>query len=180
MTGDTRAAVQMATSGKVRVFGLRQTDRALGHFRTLVDPEPRAAVLQEVASDRHYIRQIDRRFVINLDSDNFYSDLGSWDTLQVSVELSLDANSEIRILDLNVRNDGTCIWASDDVNARQAHGLSEKCKHICREICGAALRHVARNMDRAVVRGMLEAQNSCSRSEVDECSCEDAGLHLVR
>lgn len=78
-----------------------------------------------------------------------------------------------------MRDDGTRVWAGGDVYARQAHRFSEKGKHVYREIAGGAVRHVAGKSDRAVVGGMLDAQNARSGSEIDEGSSEDAGLHLA-
>ena len=47
----------------------------------------------------------------------------------MNVKFPLDASSEVRILDLNVRGDRACIWLCYDVYARKAHRLCKKAKH---------------------------------------------------
>lgn len=101
------------------------------------------AVLQELFSDSRHIWRIDRRLVTDLNSDLFDGDLGLPNTFRISIELALDACGEIRILDLDVCDVGTCIWASDDMYPRQAYRLSKKFKNTCGKIPGGALWHTA-------------------------------------
>lgn len=168
----------MATSGKIGVFGLSQTNYTFGNCSVFLDRETCMAALQDVPCDRRQIWGIDRRLVIDIDSDLFYSDSAARNAPQISIELALDACSEARILDLNVCDGGTCIWAGKNVNPRQSHRLSKEFKHVYCKILGVALWHSARNPDCAVVRGMFDAQDTCSRAESDEHSFEDACLYL--
>ena len=57
LSDDASATVYMAAGGIVGVVGLRETYRTLGDWRSAsIDPKPREAVLEELASKRHCIR----------------------------------------------------------------------------------------------------------------------------
>ena len=120
----------MAAGGMVGVVGLCETHRTLGDWRTApIDPKPREAVLEELASQRRCIRRFGAHFEADVDRDDFHSDGSLRKKFQMNVKFLFDAGSEVRILDLNVRGDGTCIWVCYDVYAGKAHWLCEQAKH---------------------------------------------------
>ena len=126
----------MAAGGMIGVVGLCETERTFGDWRSAsIDPKPREAVLKQLASKRHCIRnrhcigRFGAHFKADVDRDYSHGDEGLWKLSQMNVKFPLDAGGEAWIVDLNVRCDGACIWLCYDVNARKAHRLSKKAKH---------------------------------------------------
>lgn len=128
--GEAGAAVEVAAGGTVGVVGRCEAHRTLGDGRTApIDPKPREAVLEELPSQGHCVRRFGAHFEADVDRDDFHGDGSLREEFQMDVEFLLDAGGEVRILDLNVRGDGACVWVCYDVYAGDAHWLCEQAEH---------------------------------------------------